>query len=449
LPSDPLFLPILVPARVREAVSERAWLESMLSAERALAQAEARVGVIPADAAAAIAASCDADRFDVAAIAEEGRRVANPVEPLVRALAAEAGPHAGRWVHWGATSQDVLDTAAMLVARRALDVLLEELDGVASGCAALAETHRTTPMAARTLLQQAVPTTFGLVAAGWLVSVVESRQRLRAIRAERLAAQLGGAGGTLAALGADGPAVARAFAEEVGLPESPVPWHALRVRVAELGAALDVAAGALGKVALDVALLAQTEVGEVAEQAGGASSAMPQKQNPVGAVLASACARTAHGHASILTAALPQEHQRAAGAWQAEWLALGGALAFTGGAAASLRESLDGLEVFPARMAENLDRTRGLVLAERFAYLLAPSVGRPEAQRLVGVAAAKCAASGRSLAAELADDEAVTAHVAADELERALDPAGYLGSAAELTDRALEVYRAGREWSAG
>jgi 3-carboxy-cis,cis-muconate cycloisomerase len=444
LPSEALFLPILVPEEVRDAVSERAWLEAMLASERALARAEARVGVIPAEAADAIAAACDPERFDVAQLAEEGRRVANPVEPLVRALVAEAG-EAGRWVHWGATSQDVLDTASMLVARGALDVILGELDGVADGCAALAEAHRTTPMAARTVLQQAVPTTFGLVAAGWLTSILDVRARLEAVRDERLAAQLGGAGGTLAALGADGLAVARTFAEEVGLPEAPLPWHALRVRVAELGAALDVAAGALGKVALDVTLLAQTEVGEVAERQGGGSSAMPQKRNPVGAVLTSACARTAHGHASVLVSGLPQEHQRAAGAWQAEWLALSGALAFTGGAAASLRETVAGLEVRPERMTENLARDGGLLLAERFAYLLAPALGRPEAQRLVGEAAARCAASGRSLPAELADDEAVTAHVGAGELEQAADPAGYLGSAAELTDRALELYRRSRE----
>ena len=444
MPSEALFLPILVPEEVRDAVSERAWLEAMLASERALARAEARVGVIPAEAADAIAAACDPERFDVAQLAEEGRRVANPVEPLVRALVAEAG-EAGRWVHWGATSQDVLDTASMLVARGALDVILGELEGVADGCAALAEAHRTTPMAARTVLQQAVPTTFGLVAAGWLTSILDVRARLEAVRDERLAAQLGGAGGTLAALGADGLAVARTFAEEVGLPEAPLPWHALRVRVAELGAALDVAAGALGKVALDVTLLAQTEVGEVAERQGGGSSAMPQKRNPVGAVLTSACARTAHGHASVLVSGLPQEHQRAAGAWQAEWLALSGALAFTGGAAASLRETVAGLEVRPERMTENLARDGGLLLAERFAYLLAPALGRPEAQRLVGEAAARCAASGRSLPAELADDEAVTAHVGAGELEQAADPAGYLGSAAELTDRALELYRRSRE----
>jgi 3-carboxy-cis,cis-muconate cycloisomerase len=427
---------------LREAVSEHAWLQAMLDAERALAVAEARVGVIPREAAEAIAGCCAAERFDVARLAEEGRRVANPVEPLVRALVAEAGQDAGRYVHWGATSQDVLDTAAMLVTRRALDLIVEDLDGVAAACATLASAHRSTPMAARTVLQQAVPTTFGLVVAGWLVAVLEARRRLVAVRSERLAAQLGGAGGTLASLGEDGLAVARAFAEELGLEEAPLPWHANRARIAELGAALDVAAGVLGKIALDVTLLAQTEVGEVAEGGdGGGSSAMPQKRNPVGAVLTSACARTAHAHASQLLAGLPQEHQRAAGAWQAEWLALSGALAFTGGAAASLREALESLEVGPERMARNLELTGGLVLAERFATLLAPSLGRPEAQRLVREAAARSAESGRPLAAELADDESVVAHVRLEELEGATDPAGYLGSAPELVDRAVERYR--------
>jgi 3-carboxy-cis,cis-muconate cycloisomerase len=441
LPSDALFGPIFVPPQVRETVSSRAWLQAMLDAERALALAEAEVGVIPGDAAEAIAACCDAERYDVERIAEEARRVANPAEPLVRALAAEAGD-AGRYVHWGATSQDVLDTAAMLVSRAAVGVICAELEGAATACAELAAAHRQTPMAARTLLQQAVPTTFGLVAAGWLDALLDVREQLITIRSEGLAAELGGAGGTLAALGAEGPAVARAFASQLHLSHAAVPWHASRVRVATLGAALDVTAGALGKIALDVTLLAQTEVGEVAESGGGGSSAMPQKRNPVGAVLTTASARTAHAHASQLTADMAHEHQRAAGAWQAEWLALSGALAFTGGAAASLREALQHLEVFPERMAQNLELTGGLVLAERYAYLLAPSLGRPEAQRRVADAAARTESTGRSLAAELAEDELVAEQIDAAELERAQDPAGYLGSAVELTDRTLDRYHA-------
>jgi 3-carboxy-cis,cis-muconate cycloisomerase len=442
LPSDALFVPIFVPPHVRETVSSRAWLQGMLDAERALALAEAEVGVIPVDAAQAIAACCDAARYDVERIAEEGRRVGNPAEPLVRALAREAGD-AGRYVHWGATSQDVLDTAAMLVVREALDVICAELDGIATACAELARVHREVPMAARTLLQQAVPTTFGLVAAAWLDAVLDVRERLRTIRAESLAAELGGAGGTLAALGADGPAVARVFARELRLFEAPVPWHANRVRIGLVGAGLAVTAGALGKIALDVTLLAQTEVGEVAEGgAGGGSSTMPQKRNPVGAVLTTACVRTAQAHAGQLTDGMAQEYQRAAGGWQAEWLALSGALAFTGAAAASLGESLERLEVFPERMARNLELTRGLVLAEHFAYLLAPFLGRPEAQRRVAEAAERAESSDRSLAGELAEDAEVVAHVSSTILDEAQDPTRYLGSAVELVDRTLDRYHA-------
>jgi 3-carboxy-cis,cis-muconate cycloisomerase len=444
LTSEPLFLPIFVPAQVADTVSDRAWLSAMLAAERALARAEARVGVIPSEAAEAIAACCDAARFDIERIADEGRSVANPAEPLVRALVAEAGD-AGRYVHWGATSQDIVDTAAMLVARSALDGIGGEIDGAADGCAALARAHLETPMAARTLLQQAVPTTFGLVAAGWLDALLDVHQRLRAVKT-RLAAQLGGAGGTLAALGANGSAVASAFAEELGLAEPPVPWHANRVRIGELAGALDVTAGALGKIALDVTLLSQTEVGEVAEGGdGGGSSTMPQKRNPVGAVLTAAAARTAHAHAAQLTAGMPQELQRATGAWQAEWAALTGALAFTGGAAASLRGTLEQLRVLPDRMARNLELSGSLLLGEAFAYLLAPFVGRPAAQKLVGEAAGRAQESGRSLAAELAAEGRVTEHVDAATLERTLDPRGYLGSAVALTERVLARYETEKE----
>ncbi|HEX5585200.1 3-carboxy-cis,cis-muconate cycloisomerase [Gaiella sp.] len=440
MPSDELFAPIFVPDRVWGAVSGRAWVQAMLDAERALARAEAKVGVIPADAAETIASCCYAARFDVERLADEGRSVGNPAEPLVRALVAEAGD-AGRYVHWGATSQDIVDTAAMLVARTALDEIGGEVGGAASACAELARTHRETAMTARTLLQQAVPTTFGLVAAGWLDALLDVRDRLHTVRSTCLAAQLGGAGGTLAALGADGLAVAHAFAEELGLAEPALPWHTNRVRVGELAGALDITAGALGKIALDVTLLAQTEVGEVAEGGdGGGSSAMPQKRNPVGAVLTAAAARTAHAHAAQLTGGMPQELQRATGGWQAEWTALTGALAFTGGAAASLRETVEHLRVLPERMARNLELSGGLLLAEAFAYLLAPFVGRPAAQRFVGEAVGRAEASGRSLAAELAADPHVTEHVDVATLEQTLDPRRYLGSAVELTDRALARY---------
>jgi 3-carboxy-cis,cis-muconate cycloisomerase len=345
---------IFVPAAVRAAVSDEAWLEATLEVERALAAAEAGAGVIPAEAARAIGDACRAERFDAAAIGDAGRAPGNPVEPLVRALREEVGGMAAEHVHRGATSQDVLDTAAMLVSRRALDLIIETLGGVAGECARLAEDHRSAPMAGRTLLQQAVPTTFGLKAAGWLGGVLDARRGLRRIREERLAVQLGGAAGTLSALGDAGPEVARLLADELGLAESP-PWHTNRARIAELGAALAVAAGAVAKIGLDVALMSQTEVGEVAEAEGGRSSAMPHKRNSVGSVLAVACARVVNGHVSVLLSSMPQEHERAAGPWHAEWPALSGALAFTAGAADGARRALSGLQVDPERMRANLE----------------------------------------------------------------------------------------------
>jgi len=359
---------LFVPAAARHAVSDVAWLDALLRTERALAQAEASLGVISPAAAEAISGACRPDLFDVGSLAEQGRAAGNPVEPLVRTLREQVGGEAASFVHFGATSQDILDTAASLVARNGVALLLAELDGVAAACARLADEHRATVTAARTLLQQAVPTTFGLKAASWLVGVVHARHRLAAMR---LPAQLGGAGGTLAALGENGLAVLNAFARELQLPAPVVPWHARRLPLAELGAQLAVAAGWCAKIALDLALLAQTEVGEV-RVPDGASSTMPHKRNPLGPVLARACAEHVTAAAGVLLH-LEHEHERAAGAWHAEWKALSDGLAYAVGAAAALRETLEGLEVDADRMRANL-REETLSEAERFA----PDARRPE-----------------------------------------------------------------------
>lgn len=435
------FAPLFVPDGLRAAVSGSAWLEAMLEVERALASAGRVAGLVPADAAGVIVAACDPGAFDVEALAAEGRSVASPAEPLVRALRARVGGAAEQYVHAGATSQDVMDTAAMLVARRALGLVLAELDRVAAACARLAGAHGRTPIAGRTLLQHAVPTTFGLKAAGWLDGALDARSALLRARDERLAAQLGGAAGTLAAYGDRGVDMLEAFAREVGLPAPDVPWHTVRARVVELGAALGLAAGVASAVALDVVLLAQTEVAEVAESTAGGSSAMPHKRNPAAAVLARAAARQAAAHAGVLTGSLEQEHERAAGAWQAEWDALSGALAYAGGAAAALATSLEGLHVDAGRMRANLDLTGGLVTSERVAALLAEHVGRQVAHERVGAAAAR-AAAGEPFRAALLD---VAGDVLTDaELDAALDPATYLGSAEALVDRALARYEAER-----
>lgn len=322
----------------------------MLDVERALARAEYVAGVIPLASAEAVSEHCDIDRYDIDATLIEARAVGNPAEPLIRALRERIGDAASRWVHYGATSQDIIDTAAMLVARNAVALIDDELTGAAAACARLAADHQETPMAGRTLLQQAVPTTFGAKAAGWLIGIHRPLTRLRTYS---FLAQLGGAAGTLAPLGGRGAEVISVFADELGLVAPVVPWHGQRGPWAELGAVLDQAAQACAKVGLDVILMAQSEVGEVAEREGGRSSTMPDKRNPIHAALARACARIVHVNVGVLSNG-EHEHERAAGAWQAEWTPLSEALAHAGGAAAAICECLSGLEVFPERMKANM-----------------------------------------------------------------------------------------------
>lgn len=445
--SESLFGPIFVPDALREVVGERAWLQAMLDAERALALAEARAGLIPAEAAETIAGCCDASRFDPEEIGRAGRVSGNPVPPLVKALTAavsDVSEDAARYMHKGATSQDITDTAAMLVSRRALDLILADLDGVAAACARLANDHRSTLMAGRTLLQQALPITFGFKAAGWLVAVLEARRRLLTVRGSGLTAQLGGAAGTLASLGSDGTRVLGEFARELELGEPVVPWHTARLRIAELGSTLALGAGAMHKLALDVILMSQTEVGEVAEPSGngrGGSSTLPHKRNPILSVTAAACARRVQTLTQTLGAAMAQEHERAAGAWHSEWESLSGALALAGGATAAMREAMKGLQVYPDRMRANLDVTDGLLLAEHVVTIAAERIGRLEAHKLVKAASHRTFESGKPLREELLEEPALREALPCDEIDAALDPARYLGSAEAFVDRALDFYR--------
>jgi 3-carboxy-cis,cis-muconate cycloisomerase len=442
-----IFRPIFVPDRFREAVSGRSWLQAMLDAEAALATAEARVSLISHEAAAAISSCCDAARFDPEEPGRKGRAAGNPVPPLVEALTgavSEVSGEAARHVHRGATSQDIVDTAAMLVARRGLDLILAELEGISHACARLAEEHRGTIMAGRTLLQQALPTTFGLKAAGWLVSVLEGRRRLLDVRERGLAAQFGGAAGTLASLGESGVLVLGEFARELGLAEPTVPWQTDRTRIAEVGGALSLVAGVLGKISLDVILMAQTEVGEVAEPAAegrGGSSTLPHKRNPILSVTASANVRRVQALAQTLYPAMVGEHERAAGAWHAEWEALSDALALTGGATAAVREVTEGLEVHPEKMRQNLDETGGMLMAENVTTVVADRLGRLKAHDLVEKAAQRAAGGGKQFREELLAEPALREWLSAEEVDAALDPAGYFGSAGEFIDRALGLYR--------
>jgi 3-carboxy-cis,cis-muconate cycloisomerase len=442
-----LFRPIFVPEKFAEAVSGMAWLRAMLDAEGALAMAQARAGLIPRQAAETIVSCCEVDRFDPEEIGHEGRAKGNPVPPLVRALTravSEVSGDAAGHVHKGATSQDIMDTAAMLVSRDALGLILTEVHGISAACASLADTYRDTMMPGRTLLQQALPTTFGKKAAGWLVSVLEAEGRLSVVRESGLAVQLGGAAGTLASLGPMGTRVLGEFARELDLAEPTVPWHTDRARISAIGSALSLVAGVLAKISRDVILMAQTEVGEVAEPAGegrGGSSTLPHKRNPILSVTAAANARRVLDLSHTLQAAMVGEHERAAGAWHSEWEALSDALALTGGAAAAVREVTGGLEVRPEKMLENLNATGGLLLAENVTTVAAEHLGRMEAHDLVEAASHRTLEGGKSLREELLSEPRLCEVISEEEMNSALDPQGYLGSAGEFVDRALKLYR--------
>lgn len=431
-----------------EVFAPRAHVRQMLRVEAALARAGARVGTMPTAAADAVAAACDAahvdERFDVAALYEAAATAGTLVIPLVRRLTELVAEPGRAYVHQGATSQDVIDTALVLQMRDGLDLLAADLGAVCDLAAGLAERHRATVMAGRTLLQQALPITFGLKAARWLALGVRQLRTLRAVRDDALALQLGGAAGTLAAFGTQGMDVAQALADELQLPLPDLPWHAERDRVAAVVAALGVLAGAMSKIAGDLVLLAQTEVGEVAEAAApgkGGSSAMPQKRNPVDAMSALASARLAIGMVPVVLGAMTQEHERAAGGWQAEWVAVPEAFRHTSGAVAHVRRALDGLEVDAVRMRDNVLQGGGTLMAESLGGALAARLARAEAQRVMQDVSRAAARAGTTLRDAALGDPRVREALSPDDVDRALDPDAYLGSTGTLIDRALAAYR--------
>ena len=441
--SPSLLDPLFATPEIAEIFGDRARLQAMLDVEAALARAEAATGVIPPAAAGPIAAACRAGKFDAAALGQAAALAGNLAIPLVKALTqavkAEA-PEAAKWVHWGATSQDVIDTGVVLQLRAARDAIEPDLERLDLALAELAVAHAATPLAARTLLQQALPTTFGLKAAGWLSALRRARVQLAEAFDDALVLQFGGAAGTLAALGDHGMAVAEALAADLGLVLPEAPWHTQRDRPAGLACALGVLVGVLGKMARDVALLMQTEVGEAFEPAGegkGGSSAMPHKRNPVGTVVAQAAAVRVPGLVAAMLAAMPQEHERAVGGWHAEWETLPEIVRLAAGALRQMRIVAEGLELDPARMRANLAMTRGLPLAEAVSLALAEQVGREAAHRLVEQASRRAIAEGTDLAAALQADPAVTAHLPADEIERLLRPENYLGATETLIGRVL------------
>jgi 3-carboxy-cis,cis-muconate cycloisomerase len=440
---SPLLAPMLSSAAMRAVCDDVAYLQHMLDFEAALAHAETATGVIPASAAGPIAKACKASAFDLAALAEAAAPSGNLAIPLVKVLTAEvakADADAARYVHWGATSQDVIDTAGMLTLRAAIDALLPDLDRAIAGFAKLARQHRNTAAVARTWLQHALPMPFGLKLAEYAAALHRSRKRLQRLRNDGLALQFGGAAGTLAALGDKGMVVAERLAQELKLPLPDAPWHTHRDRIAEAASVLAVLTGTCGKIARDVSLLMQTDVAEAFEPSGegrGGSSTMPHKRNPVAAATALAAATMAPNLAATIFAAQVQDHERSAGPWQAEWPTLPSLLLVTSGALAAIVDIAEGLEVDVARMRVNLDATGGLIMAEAVTMALAEKVGKSEAHHLVEAASKKAVTEKKGLRDVLTKDPKVTAHVSADKLAKLFEPMAYQGASQALIDRLL------------
>jgi 3-carboxy-cis,cis-muconate cycloisomerase len=440
---SPLLAPLLSSAAMRGVCDDAAYLQHMLDFEAALARAQAAVGRIPQSAVAPIAAACRAEAFDLAALAEAATRSGNLAIPLVKTLTsnvAKADAEAARYVHWGATSQDVIDTAAMLGLRAAIDALEADLDRAIAGFAKLARAHRDTAMVARTWLQHALPMPFGLKLAEYAAALHRSKVRLIRLRTEALALQFGGAAGTLAALGDNGLVVASRLAAELELPLPEAPWHTHRDRIAEAASVLAIVAGSCGKIARDVSLMMQTDVAEAFEPSGegrGGSSTMPHKRNPVAAATALAAATMAPNLAATIFAAQVHDHERSAGPWHAEWPTLPSLLLVTSGALAAIVDIAEGLEVDAARMRVNLDATDGLIMAEAVTFALAQKIGKSDAHHLMEAASKQAATGKRHLRDVLAENPTVTAHLSADQLTKLFEPMAYEGVAQALIDRLL------------
>jgi 3-carboxy-cis,cis-muconate cycloisomerase len=440
---SPLLAPMLSSAAMRAICDDVACLQNMLDFEAALARAEAAAGIIPHRAVGPIVDACKASAFDLAALAEAATKSGNLAIPLVKALTAavaKADTEAARYVHWGATSQDVIDTAAMLTLRAAIDALLADLDRAVAGFARQAKQHRHTAMAGRTWLQHALPMPFGLKLAEYAAALHRSRTRLRRLRQETLALQFGGAAGTLAALGEHGWRVAEKLAEELDLPLPEAPWHTHRDRFAEAASVMAIIAGTCGKIARDVSLMMQTDVGEAFEPSGegrGGSSTMPHKRNPVAAATALAAATMAPNLAATIFAAQVQDHERSAGPWHAEWPTLPSLLLVTSGGLAAIVDIAEGLEVDVIRMRANLDTTHGLIMAEAATFALAEKIGKSDAHHLVEAASKKAVAEKKDLREVLAADPRVSTQLDAKKLADLFEPMAYQGVSQALIDRLL------------
>jgi 3-carboxy-cis,cis-muconate cycloisomerase len=429
---------------MRRVFADEARVQYYLDIEAALARVQARLGIIPAEAADEIGRHCHAEQFDFGKLKSETERIGYPVLPVVQQLVGLCRSGLGEWCHWGATTQDITDTATILQIRAGLSLIEEDLLAICTSLADLARKYRDTPMAGRSNLQQAVPITFGYKMAVLLAGFERHLHRLGELRPRVLVGEFGGAAGNLSSLGKsglkDGLHVQAALCAELGLGQPDIAWHTMRDRIAEVGCFLGLVTGTLGKVSMDVKLMMQTEVEEVFEpfaQGRGSSSTMPQKRNPISSNYIHACAALVRQHVAALLDAMVADHERSTGPWEIEWIAVPEIFLLSSGALAQARNLVGGLQVDPDRMRKNLDLTRGLLMSEAVMMGLGPSLGRQRAHDLVYDLCRQAVNTGRPLLDVLAANPEISSHLGRDDLAQLVDPVNYLGLSGEMVDRVL------------
>jgi 3-carboxy-cis,cis-muconate cycloisomerase len=437
-----IFRDIFFTAPMRAIFADENRIRKYLDVEAALALVQARLGIIPQEAAEEIRRHCVVDQFDFAKLKADTERIGYPVLPAVQQLVALCRDGLGEWCHWGATTQDITDTATILQIREALALVEADIVAIAEALAGLAKRYRDTPMAGRSNLQQAVPITFGYKAATYLAAFERHRARLAELRPRALVGEFGGAAGTLSSLGGRGLEVQAALMKELGLGEPEIAWHTQRDRIAETGCFLGLLTGSCAKIAFDVKLMMQTEVEEVFEpfhQGRGSSSTMPQKRNPISSVYITATAALVRQHAAALLDAMVEDHERATGPWEIEWIAVPEIFGLAAGCLAQTRALVSGLQVDEKKMRANLDLTRGLIVSEAVMMGLGPHIGRQYAHDLVYDICREVVATGRPLVELLAENKEVARHLDRAALGRLCDPANYLGEAGAMVDRVLAM----------
>jgi 3-carboxy-cis,cis-muconate cycloisomerase len=437
-----VFRNVFTTEAMRKVWSDENRVQKYLDFEAALARAQGRLGIIPKEAAEEIVRHCSADKIDMAKLKEATERIGYPVLPVVKQLVGLCKDGLGEWSHWGATTQDVTDTATVLQMREGLALVEQEIDGICDALAALAKKYRDTPMAGRSNLQQAVPITFGYKMATMLAAFERHKQRLNELKARVLVGEFGGAAGTLSSLGKDGLKVQTGLMKELKLGEAEISWHTVRDRIGEVGCFLGLVTGSCGKIALDVKLLMQTEVEEVYEpfHAGrGSSSTMPQKRNPISSVYITAQSGLAKQLVAALLEAQVEDHERGTGPWEIEWIVLPEIFMLAAGALAQTRFVVEGIQVNEKKMRENLGITKGLIMSEAVMMGLGAAMGRNIAHDVVYDICLDVVKTGRPLIDLLAEDKEISKHASRAELEKMVDPANYLGVAGEMVDRVLAM----------